>query len=153
MTDKKKQAVELFKLVGTMMSLIKDFNKCTITHCEKEKVEVMKDKVASTFNPSALIELKKKNKKQQNTYINKVINNKLIADLDKCQRIKCKKIANEIMELTMNMVTKTKEFEGKEITPEANKLYDEFNHYLKLQKFTDDDYKKLRELNIRLVLV
>lgn len=153
MTDKKKQAIELFSLVGKMMDVMKDVNKCTITHCENEKIAVMKDKEASTLNINALLDLKKKSKKEQEKQIKKWNNNKLMIALEKCQYNKCGKITKNLMELIIDVSTKTKDLENEKISPEADKIYKEFKRLLKLQKLTDEEYSKLRELNMRIVLV
>ena len=153
MADKKQQAIQLFALVGKMMNIMKEVNKCTITHCEKEKVAVMKDKEASTFNANALLDLKKKSKKQQDNQIKKWKNNKLMIALDKCQYDNCIKDTKKLMELIIDVASKTNDIENKKASPEAEKIYKEFRHLLKLQKLTDKEYSRLGELNIRLVLV
>ncbi len=153
MADKKQQAIQLFALVGKMMNIMKDVNKCVITHCEKEKVAVMKDKEASTFNANALLDLKKKSKKQQDNQIKKWKNNKLMIALEKCQHNNCIKDTKNLMELIIDVASKTKDMENEKVSPEAEKIYKEFRHLLKLQKLTDKEYSRLRELNMRIVLV
>jgi coenzyme F420-reducing hydrogenase alpha subunit len=153
MTDKKKQAIELFGLVGKMMSLMKEVNKCEITHCETEKIAVMKDKEASSFNAYALLDLKKKSKKEQDEQIKKWNNNELMIALEKCKHHKCGKFTKKLMEMIIDVSSKTNDIENKKITPEAKKVYKEFRRLLKLQKLTDNEYSKLRELNMRIILV
>lgn len=153
MADKKQQAIQLFAVVGKMMTIMKEVNKCVITHCEKEKVAVMKDKEASTFNANALLNLKKKSKKEQDKQIKKWKNNKLMIALEKCQHNKCGKDTKNLMELIIDVATKTKDIENEKMSPEAKKIYKEFRHLLKLQKLTDEEYSRLRELNMRIVLV
>jgi len=153
MADKKQQAIQLFALVGKMMNIMKDVNKCVITHCEKEKVAVMKDKEASSFTANALLNLKNKSKGEQNKQIKKWMNNKLMISLEKCQYDNCAKISKNLMELIIDVASKTKDMENKKLTPEADKIYKEFRHLLKLQKLSDSEYSKLRELNMRIVLV
>ena len=153
MTDKKKQAIELFGLVGKMMSVMKELNKCEITHCENEKIAVMKDKEASSFNAYALLNLKNKSKIEQDKQIEKWNNNKLMVALDKCKHHKCGKVAKKLMEMIIDVASKTNNMENKKLTPEAKKVYKEFRRLLKLQKLTDKEYSKLRELNMRIILV
>ena len=153
MADKKQQAIELFGLVGKMMTIMKDVNKCVITHCEKEKISVMKDKEASTYNANTLLNLKKKSKKQQDRQIKKWKNNKLMSALEKCQYNKCGIITKNLMEKIIDVAAKTKDIENEKISPEAENLYKEFRHLLKLQNLTDEEYSRLTELNMRIVLV
>ena len=57
------------------------------------------------------------------------------------------------MEKIIDVAAKTKDIENEKISPEAENLYKEFRHLLKLQKLTDKEYSRLRELNMRIVLV
>lgn len=153
MADKKQQAIQLFAVVGKMMNIMKEVNKCVITHCEKEKVAVMKDKKASSFNANALLDLKKKSKTEQDKQIKKWKNNKLMIALEKCQYNNCVKDTKNLMELIIDVASKTNDMENKKLTPEAEKIYKEFRHLLKLQKLSDKEYSRLTELNMRIVLV
>lgn len=153
MADKKQQAIQLFAVVGKMMNIMKEVNKCVITHCEKEKVAVMKDKKASSFNANALLDLKKKSKNEQDKQIKKWKNNKLMIALEKCQHNNCVKDTKNLMELIIDVASKTNDMENKKLTPEAEKIYKEFRHLLKLQKLSDKEYSRLTELNMRIVLV
>lgn len=153
MADKKQQAIQLFAVVGKMMNIMKEVNKCVITHCEKEKVAVMKDKEASTFNANTLLDLKKKSKNEQDIQIKKWKNNKLMIALEKCQHNNCVKDTKNLMELIIDVASKTNDMENKKLTPEAEKIYKEFRHLLKLQKLSDKEYSRLTELNMRIVLV
>lgn len=140
-----KEVADLLTLVGKMMELAKVYNKCSMTNCNKEKNAVLKDTTASSLNK---MNFKLLDQKEKEKYIKDKIKNKLIFNLEKCNYNKCNKVAKEIFELSLEITSKTPSNNN----PKYKKLSEEFKKLLKLQKLSDSELNKLREIGMRITL-
>ena len=66
----------------------------------------------------------------------------------KCNYNKCNKVAKEIFELALEITSKTPLNKDSKY----NKLSKEFKELLKLQKLSDSEFNKLREIIMRITL-
>ena len=150
MTDVQK---ELKGIVKELLTLMKDYNKCTIEKCNSEKTAVTKDKTASTINNMEIYKLKALSKKEQDKKIKTWLNNKLYINLEKCRLRKCNEIALKLINKVISVSIKMKQINYKPLTKEEDKFYKEFNDLLKIQKFTDNDIQKIVEYTLRIELL
>lgn len=127
------------------MELAKVYNKCSMTNCNKEREAIHKDATASSLNK---INFKLLNPKDREKHIKDKIKNKLIFDLEKCNYNKCNKVEKEIFKLSLEITSKTPTNNN----PKYKKLSEEFKRLLKLQKLSDSELNKLREIGMRITL-
>ena len=140
-----KEVADLLTLVGEMMKLVKVHNKCSKSNCNKEREAVLKDTTANSLNKT---NIKLLNPREREKHIKDKIKNKLIFDLEKCNYNKCNKIAKEIFELALEITSKTPSNKNSKY----KKLSEEFKELLKLQKLSDSELNKLREIGMRITL-
>jgi len=140
-----KDVAGLLFLAGKMMEIVKVHNKCSISNCNKEREAVLKDNTANSLNKT---NIKLLNSKDREKHIKDKIKNKLIFDLEKCNYNKCNKIAKEMFELALEITSKTPLNKNSKY----KKLSEEFKKLLKLQKLSDSEINKLREIVMRITL-
>ena len=140
-----KDVAGLLLLVGKMMELVKVHNKCSKSNCNKEREAVLKDTTADSLYKT---DIKLLNPKDRDRHIKDKVNNKLIFDLEKCNYNKCNKVAKEIFELALEITSKTPLNKDSKY----KKLSKEFKELLKLQKLSDSEFNKLREIIMRITL-
>lgn len=140
-----KDVAGLLLLVGKMMELVKVHNKCSKSNCNKEREAVLKDTTADSLYKT---DIKLLNPKDRDRHIKDKVKNKLIFDLEKCNYNKCNKVAKEIFELALEITSKTPLNKDSKY----KKLYKEFKELLKLQKLSDSEFNKLREIIMRITL-
>ncbi len=140
-----KEVADLLTLTGKMIELVKIHNKCSKSNCNKERDAVLKDTTANSLNKT---NIKLLNLKDRERHIKDKINNRLIFDLEKCNYNKCNKIAKEIFELALEITSKT----PLNNNSKYKKLSKEFKELLKLQKLSDSEINKLREIVMRITL-
>jgi len=150
MTDVQK---ELKGIVKELLTLMKDYNKCTIEKCNSEKTAVTKDKTASTINNMEIYKLKALSKKEQDKKIKTWLNNKLYINLEKCRLTKCNEIALKLINKVISVSIKMKQINYKPLTKEEDKFYKEFNDLLKIQNITNKDIRKIVEYTLRIELL
>ena len=150
MTDVQK---ELKGIVKELLTLMKDYNKCTIEKCNSEKTAVTKDKTASTINNMEIYKLKALSKKKQDKKIKTWLNNKLYINLEKCRLTKCNEIALKLINKVISVSIKMKQINYKPLTKEEDKFYKEFNDLLKIQNITNKDIRKIVEYTLRIELL
>jgi hypothetical protein len=140
-----KEVAGLLLLVGKMMELVKIHNKCSKSNCNKERNALLKDTTADSLYKT---DIKLLNPIDRDRHIKDKVNNKLIFDLEKCNYNKCNKVAKEIFELALEITSKTPLNKDSKY----NKLSKEFKELLKLQKLSDSEFNKLREIIMRITL-
>jgi len=140
-----KEVADLLSSMGRLMELAKVYNKCSKSNCNKEREAVHKYTTASSLNK---INFKLLNPKDREKHIKDKIKNKLIFDLEKCNYNKCNKIAKEMFELALEITSKTPLNKNSKY----KKLSEEFKKLLKLQKLSDSEINKLREIVMRITL-
>ena len=144
---------ELMDIVKELLLLMKDYNKCTIEKCNKQKTAVTKDKIASTITNMEIYKLKALNKTDQDKKIKEWLNNKVYINLEKCRLRKCNDIALKLINKVISSSINMKHITNKSLTKDEEDFYKEFSNLLKIQKITDNDIKKIVEYTFRLELL
>ena len=136
---------ELMDIIKELLNLMKDYNKCTIDKCNKEKTAVTNDKTAATINNQEVYKLKALSKTEQDAKIKTWLSNKKYINLEKCRLTKCNEIALKLINKVISSSMKMKHLNNKEITKDEDKFYKEFSDLLKIQNVTDKDICKIVE--------
>jgi hypothetical protein len=144
---------ELMDIIKELLNLMKDYNKCTIDNCNKEKTAVTNDKTAATINNKEVYKLKVLSKKEQDKKIKTWLNNKKYINLEKCRLTRCNEIALKLINKVIMSSMKMKQLNNKPLTKDEDKFYKEFNELLKIQNITDKDIRKIVEYTLRIELL
>jgi hypothetical protein len=144
---------ELMDIVKELLLLMKDYNKCTIEKCNKQKTAVTKDKIASTITNMEIYKLKALNKTDQDKKIKEWLDNKVYINLEKCRLRKCNDIALKLINKVISSSINMKKITNKSLTKDEEEFYKEFSDLLKIQKITDNDIQKIVEYTFRIELL
>ena len=144
---------ELMDLVKDMLYHMGDYGKCVVKKCAKEKAVYTANPETATINTAAILKLENKSKPVQNKTINKWINNPIFLDYERCSYNKCNDISKKLMKKVIEVSRKTKLINNKVINPDEEKFYKEFDDLLKKQKISDEELKRILELNMKITLL